>query len=161
MALRQTPWRRDPAILARLPEVERRHLAGQPNTTIAAALNVSEGTIRNDLKHLSELWQEQIKGESAVLRGRIAAELRDVRRRAVKAAEFDEEAERAVLYGEGRAVERDAKGSAQFRGQKAQAINVARQASMDEAKLLGLVVEKQEVSGEGLVRIYERGSRDD
>src|SRR5262245_48135200 len=100
MARQQTPWRRDPAILARLHEVERRRLAGQPNTAIAAALGVDVGTIRADLKRLAELWQERIGEQAEMVRGRIAAELRDARRRALDAASFDHQAERAVLYGE-------------------------------------------------------------
>jgi hypothetical protein len=67
--------------------------------------------------------------------------------RGLAAAEFDEDAERAVLYGETRdgetvRVQRDEKGSASFRGNKSAALNVARQAAMDQAKLMGLVVEK-------------------
>lgn len=162
MARQQTPWRRDPAILARLHEVERRHLAGQPNTHIAAALGVDEGTIRNDLRRLSELWLEQINQQAPVLRAEVVAELEDVRRRSLRAAEFDEMAERAVLFDEpdedGRRVERPEKGSVSFKGSKSQSLNTARQASMDKAKVLGLVVEKQEYSGEPLVRIYERGT---
>lgn len=149
------PWRRDPGILARLRDVERRHLAGDPNTTIAEALGVGEVTIRRDLERLRELWLEQTKAEQADLRAQVVAELDDVKRRALAAAEFDEQAERAVLYGEGdQPVQRDDKGTVTFRGQKAQALNVARQAVMDKAKVLGVVVEKSEVTGEVLVRQY-------
>lgn len=160
MARQQRHWRRDPAILARMHEVERYHLAGQPNTTIAVKLGVDEGTIRNDLKRLSELWLEQINQQAPTLRAAVVAELDDVRRRSIRAAEFDEMAERAVLFDEtderGRRVERPEKGAASFKGGKAQALNTARQASMDKAKVLGIIVEKQEVTGDGLVRIYER-----
>lgn len=156
------PWRRDEAILARMRTVERLHIAGQPNTHIATTLEVDEATIRNDLKRLQELWIEHIQQDQETLRSQVVANLEDVRRRALSAAEFDEAAERAVLYGQDAdgeyvTVERDQKGSAQFRGNKAAAINVARQATMDQAKILGLVVDKQEHSGEALVRIYERG----
>ena len=71
--------------------------------------------------------------------------------------------ERAVLFGEavpdanGQAlsVYRDEKGSAVFRGQKAQALGVARQAIMDAAKLLGLVIDKQQLS----VQMEEEAAR--
>lgn len=133
--------------MRRLPDVERRHLARQSNYTIATALGVDEGTVRQDLKHLRELWLERIKDDQEHLRARVVASLADVASRALAAAEFDEEAERAVLYGEdanGREVyvRRDEKGSAQFRGNKAAALGQARQAIMDQAKVLGLVVDK-------------------
>lgn len=157
------PWRSDPSIMARMAKVERLHIAGKPNTHIAEILGVTEGCIRLDVKRLRETWKEHIQQTQEELRSQVVANLEDVRKRALDAAEFDEQAERAVLYGhdadgEYLTVERDMKGAAQFRGQKAQSLNVARQAAMDEAKVLGLVVEKQEHSGEALVRIYERGS---
>lgn len=157
------PWRRDPSILARMQQVERRHLLGEPNTAIAEALQVDEITIRRDLERLNELWREHIQQDQETLRSQVVANLEDVRRRALNAAVFDEQAERAVLYGEdadgnSTPVHRDEKGSAQFRGNKAAALNVARQATMDQAKVLGIVVDKQEHSGEILTRIYERGS---
>lgn len=134
-------------ILERLPEVERRHLLGEPGTSIAKALGLNEITIRRDLDRLRELWIERTQNKQEVMRAELVAHLEDVRRRALATAEFDEQAERAVLYGEDRngrplMVTRDQKGSAQFRGQKAQSLNVARQATMDEAKVLGLIVEK-------------------
>lgn len=134
-------WRKDPVILARLREVERRHLAGETNVAIAGALDVDEATVRNDLKRLQELWLERTKAEQDETRARVVAELEDVRTRALHAAEWDEEAERAVLFGDGR-VYRDDKGSAQFRGNKAAALAQARQATMDKAKVLGIVVDK-------------------
>jgi hypothetical protein len=92
----------------------------------------------------------------------VLAELEDVRVRALEAAEWDQMCERAVLFDDlgaddeelassgddtfrgrrGSKVHRDAKGSAQYRGQKAQSLNVARQATMDKAKLLGIDVNK-------------------
>ena len=138
-------WRRDPVILARLREVERRHLAGDTNVSIAAALSMSEATIRDDIKRLRELWLEQTAAEQSDMRARVIAELEDVRTRAIHAAEWDEEAERAVLFGDGR-VYRDDKGSAQFRGNKAGALQAARQATMDKAKILGIVVDKASLS---------------
>lgn len=152
---RQLPWREDLVVLVRLLEVEKRHLAGHPNRLIAAALGVDEKTIRDDLKRLKALWLERIKGTQEELRGKKVAELADIKQRSIAAAEWDQDCERAVLYGEtipddnggARSVYRDEKGSATFRGQKAQALNVARQAVMDQAKILGLVVDKQELSG--------------
>jgi hypothetical protein len=158
-------WRRDPVILGRLPEIERRHIEGQPNTHIAAALGLAEATIREDLKRLKELWAERVQGSQAELRQAQIARLEHVRTAALKAAKFDEMAERAVLFGEDAAdfedfadgqpddgdlkperprlrVRRDAKGAAQFRGNKSAALNVARQATMDQAKLMGVVVDK-------------------
>lgn len=139
-------WRRDPAILARLREVERRHLAGQTNVAVAESLGVDETTIRRDLDRLRELWLEQTRSEQADLRARVLAELEDVRTRAIAAAEFDEQCERAVLFGDARVI-RDDKGSATFRGNKAAALGQARQASMDKAKILGIVVDKASIAG--------------
>ncbi len=146
-------WRRDPGILARLREVERRHLAGMTNVAVAEALDVDETTIRRDLERLRELWLEQTKESQADLRAQMLAKLEDVRVRALQAAEFDERCERAVLFGDEQ-IYRDDKGSASFRGNKAGSLAQARQATMDQAKLLGLVIEKQEHAGELLVRQY-------
>jgi hypothetical protein len=146
---KSVPWRRDPAILARLPRVERLHLAGRPNTSIAAELGLDEKTVRNDLARLAEIWLERTATEQADARARVLAELEDVRVRALEAAEWDQMCERAVLFGGSiededgpNSVYRDKKGSAQFRGNKAAALAQARQATMDKAKLLGLVVDK-------------------
>lgn len=146
---RSVNWRRDPEILERLPQIGRLHLRRVPNTRIAAQLGVAEATVRRDLERWNELWREHISQERDALTAQIVAELDDTRERALAAAEFDEQAERAVLYGlkveiDGQAhdVRRDAKGSAQFRGNKAAAIGQARQATMDKAKLLGLVIDK-------------------
>lgn len=159
-------WRRDSVILTRLREVERRHLRRDYHTEIAAALGVDEKTVRNDLKRLNELWLERTAQEQDTLRARAVVELDDLKRRAIAAAEWDQACERAVLFGEvdpdvfleeegagivaanyvrgTPVVHRDDKGSAQFRGNKAAALNVARQAVMDQAKVLGLIVEKGE-----------------
>lgn len=143
---KSVPWRRDPGILARLREVERRHLAGMTNVAVAEALDVDETTIRRDLERLRELWLEQTRAEQAEQRARVLAELEDVRTRAIAAAEFDEQCERAVLFGDARVI-RDDKGSATFRGNKAAALGQARQASMDKAKILGVVVDKASIAG--------------
>lgn len=146
---KQTPWRRNLAILQRLPEVERRHLAGMSNCAIARELGVDEGTIRSDLKRLHELWRERIADEQEILRGQAVRRLEEVYRRSLAAAEFDEEAERAVLYGEGKHVVRDDDGKATFKGAKAAALTTARQAAMDIAKILGVVVDKQDITSGG------------
>jgi len=160
MARKKVHWRQDPAIMARLTEVERRLLRGVPNTVIAADLHVDEKTIRNDRGRLRELWRERTEGEVADLKAERVRELDDIKRLALDAYTFDLDAERAVLYGRGEdgravSVERDAKGSAQFRGQKAQALNVARQAVMDAAKVLGLVVDKAALTdAEGKASVF-------
>lgn len=144
---KSVPWRRDPVILARMAEVEPLHLAGVTNVAIAARLAVDEATVRRDVTRLEELWLEQTKHEQAQARASIIAKLHHAQRESLRAAAFDEAAERAVLYGTDAdeqpvTVQRDAKGSAQFRGGKAAAINVYRQAVMDEAKVRGLIVDK-------------------
>lgn len=119
---KQMPWRRDPVILARLPDVERRRLAGHSNIAIAAALDLDESTIRLDLKRLQELWQERAGATVAELRAEKVAELADLKYRALAAAAFDELCERAVLFGvpftdaDGQtyAVQRDDKGAQCF-----------------------------------------------
>lgn len=144
------PWNRDPVVLARIVEVERRHLIGERNTAIAVALNVDEKTIRDDLKHIQEAWLEKAKDKIESLKAKKIAELDEVKRQAFAAAAFDEMCERAVLFNEpftavdgksGR-VYRDSKGSAQFRGNKAASLGQARAAIMDQAKILGIVVDK-------------------
>lgn len=153
---KRIPWRRDPVILERLPRVERLHLAGRSNVAIAAEVGISEATVRDDLGRLRDLWLERTSTAQDENRARVLAELEDVRVRALEAAEWDQMCERAVLFDDlpepdattldgeptRRSVYRDAKGSAQFRGNKAAALAQARQAVMDKAKLLGLVVDK-------------------
>jgi transposase len=179
---KSVPWRQDPVILARLPLVDRRYLKGEPNTAIAAALGVDEGTIRNDIKRLRELWLERAGGQIEDLRAQKVAELQDIYRRSLDAAEWDAFCERAVLFddptmpiwemqkygligpdyptdgsGQPLKIARDEKGSATFRGNKAAALAQARQAVMDQAKVLGLVVEKREITGkdgEPLIKAY-------
>jgi flagellar motor protein MotB len=139
----QRSWRQDATILERLVEVERRHLAGMSNRAIAAELGVSERRVRVDLERLQEIWLERVGSEVEQLRAQTVAELDDIKRLALEAYQHDREAELAVLYGEGaRLVQRDDKGSVQFRGNKAAALQAARQAIMDKAKLLGIVVDK-------------------
>jgi hypothetical protein len=162
-------WRRDLVILERLPKVERLHLKGQPNTRIAAALGVSEKTIRLDIERIKELWLERTGESIEALRAKAVAELEDIRVRALEAAEWDQMCEQAVLFDDveeenvvmlqtgkpaKRSVQRDDKGSATFRGQKAASLAVARQASVDKAKLQGLVTEKPEAGVTVIIREY-------
>jgi hypothetical protein len=111
---KQTAWRDDETILARLPEVERRHLRGDSNVAIADALGVAEVTIRRDIERIRKLWRERTGESIEDMKAAAVAELEDVRRRALHAAEFDERMERAVLLGEkidDREVYRDDKGT--------------------------------------------------
>jgi hypothetical protein len=150
MAGKAVSWRKDPLIQERMLKVQRRHLEGWSNLSIGAELHVDEATVRNDLKRLSELWTEHTQLEQAQLRAEAVARLEAVRVRALEAYEFDRAMEFAVMTGEqfenddGEMfpIQRDDKGSAQFRGNKAAALNAARQATMDEAKVLGIIVDK-------------------
>lgn len=153
---RPLPWRRDPEILARLRIVDRMRLKGATQAEIATACNVSEATVRDDLKRANELWLDRLGDDQATHRASVLAELEDVRIRALEAAEWDQMCERAVLFDDldepeattldgkpaKRSVYRDAKGSAQFRGNKVAALAQARQATMDKAKILGIDVSK-------------------
>jgi hypothetical protein len=150
LAGKSVSWRRDGAILERMRTVERLHLAGKSNRVIGETVGADESTIRNDLKRLNELWLETVKDEQVNLRAAVIAELEDTRVRALEAYDFDRRMEQAVLTGgkflrddgEESGIYHDDKGSASFRGGKSQALNVARQATMDKAKVLGIVVEK-------------------
>jgi DNA-binding CsgD family transcriptional regulator len=146
---RQRAWKRDPEILARLQRVERMRLDGWSNLRIAAALDVAEGTIRNDVRRLEDLWLESLCDNQERLRAARVAELTELYRRAIASADFDQLCERAVLFGgevdlEGvkKLVLRNADGEATFKGNKVGALNVARQAVMDIAKIMGLIVDK-------------------
>lgn len=155
-ARRSVLWRHDPVILARLRDVERLHFEGKTNVAIARALGVDERSIRRDLERLTELWRERIGAQADDLRARVVSELADIKAKALEAAAFDRAAEQAVLFGvpfvdaegNGHRVYRDEKDAASFRGQKAQSLNVARQAVMDQAKVLGIIVEKQQLTAD-------------
>jgi len=146
---KQLEWRRDPDIIARLERVEPLHLAGWSSTRIATELGVSERTIRNDVTHLSELWVERLGATQEALRGRIVAQLDMAIARAFEAADDDWQCTRAVLFGEpyernGHKLEiiRDLNGAARFSSQRVAALNAARQAVVDKAKVLGLIIDK-------------------
>lgn len=159
-------WRRDPAILARMALVERRYFERATNVAIAAELGVDEITVRRDIARLQELWLERHGQAQDERRAQVLAELADVKARALAAAAFDEMAERAVLFGqlpetpEGEPLLRlhvDEQGRIQFRGNKAAALGVARQAIMDAAKVQGLVIDKVapvDTAGRTLLRQY-------
>lgn len=156
-------WRRDPEVRVRLEQVERLQWRRLPNTEIARQLKVDETTIRRDKDRLQELWLERTAASQDEHRAAVVASLEDNERLALEAYEWDKQAEEAVLYGstveingQSRVVYRDAKMSAQFRGGKAQALAERRQAAMAKAKVLGIVVDKQEQVGEMLVRVVER-----
>lgn len=159
-------WRRDPEVRARLEQVERLQWQRLPNTTIARQLNVDETTIRRDKERLQALWMERTAASQEEHRAAVVASLEDNERLALEAYAWDKQAEEAVLYGmevtidgKPRVVYRDAKMSAQFRGNKAQALAERRQAAMAKAKVLGIVVDKVEPQGEQLVRVYVRDER--
>ena len=141
------PWQQDPVILARLIEVERRWVAGESNSDIAGALGVNETTIRRDRRRLESVWLANTGDKIGYLRSAAIRRLEHVFREAMQAAAFDLRAERAILFGtgdDGRPLEvrTDDRGSARHFGGKAQALNVARQAQMDIAKLQGVLVDK-------------------
>lgn len=131
--------------------VERMKLDGWSNLRISTSLGVAEATIRNDVRRLEGLWIEALSSTQQALRAAKVTELTEVYRRTIAAAEFDQACERAVLFGDEvdldgdgktRQVLRNADDEASFKGNKVGALNVARQAIMDIAKVLGLIVEK-------------------
>jgi hypothetical protein len=138
-------WRRDDAILERMARVERGWVARKTNVAIARDLGVDEKTVRVDLQRLAELWRERVGDVQEDLRAKKVAELDEVIRQALETAEKDDAYERGVLLGDRvgeKEIVRDTKGKATFKSSKTQALNVARQAIMDQAKLLGVVVDK-------------------
>jgi uncharacterized protein YjcR len=145
---KKLPWRQDPEILARLPEVERRYLRGMFNTKIAEELGVSERTVREDINRLNQLWQERAGDQVDAMRAARFRELEAVKRLALESFDFDMEALRAVLYGEQHVV-RDDDGRAQYKADKVAALAQYRQAVMDQAKLYGLVIDKKDVTSGG------------
>ncbi len=140
---RAVHWRKDADILRRLEEVERLHSAGLSNRAIARRLGIDEWTVRRDLERLQELWEERVGQRVVELRAQCVAQLDSIYRQAMQNAERDRQYERWVLFGivpdgMGPASLAPADGRATFRGDKANSLNVARQAVMDMAKLLGL-----------------------
>lgn len=119
-------WRSSPTILERMHEVEIHVAKGWTSHRIAAALGCAESTVRNDIGHLTELWLERV--------GRAQDELR-----AERVAQLD--VIRELAFG-------------RLPQDGSQALSVARQAVMDAAKLLGLVVDKQEQTAQVILRGY-------
>lgn len=117
----QTSWRRDVRILHRLMKVETLIFEGRSEQYIARQLGVSIATVYFDRGRLEELWHDRINKEQEALREQIAAELDDVRHRTLQTA----------LYASNPASHH----------------SVARQATLDKAKVLGLLVDRQELSG--------------
>lgn len=81
---KQRSWREDPAVLARLPQVEELHLTGWSNTRIAEALKLDEKTIRNDLKRIALLWRERVGSDIARQKDRSIAFYRRIQRAALQ-----------------------------------------------------------------------------
>lgn len=172
---RHVNWSEDPLILERLTKVEAMHLRGAYNTVIAEELGVDEKTIRTDLKRLRELWVKRAGDAVEDMRAQRYQELEAVKRLALRAFDFDMEALAAVLYDESsdgeplagktigehseadrdsvpkrrRRVFRDSDGRAQYKADKVAALQAYRQATVDQAKLYGLVVDKKDVTSGG------------
>ncbi len=102
-----------------------------------------EWTVRADLARLQELWLERAGDKVAALRAECVRRLDAIYWQAMRDAERDRQYERWVLFG---IVPDDIDpatlaapdGRQTFKGDKANSLNVARQAIMDQAKLLGL-----------------------
>lgn len=154
---RSVHWRKDRIILARIADVEPLHLRGLPETAIAKRLGIPASTVHKDIVRCRELWAERIKDRSEELRSEIVAGLEDVKRKALDDADFDRRMERAVILdeevecadGEKRRPYRPEKGSVQFRGNKSGSMGVAKSCLEAQAKILGLVIDKQEITGAG------------
>lgn len=156
----QLPWRKDRDVIDRMERVERLHVGGMSCRAIARSIGVNERTIRLDVGRLSELWLERVGATQEFCRAKAAAVLEEVTRRAFEAADFDQRCERAVLFGE--AVDLDGDGTmrtavprgeddkASFKGNRVGALNLARQSTMDWAKIMGVVVDKvAQTDGQG------------
>ena len=68
MAGKSKAWRNDPAILARLPEVERWDIEGKSAHWIGTQLGVAHTTVLDDLKRITELRREAVSGPEAETR---------------------------------------------------------------------------------------------
>ena len=146
---RTPPWRRNPVLMARLPEVQRLASQGLSNVEIGKVLGVDEGTVRNDKDKLDELYRERLGGDIERIRAGIVRELDIVRDLALQQATMDALFEQAVLFGleielngQTLRVRRDDKGTASFKSSKASSLDVARKAMMDKAKVQGIIVDK-------------------
>lgn len=138
---KSVPWRRDPEVLARLAEVDRRHLRNESANAIALAIGVSATTVRTDLRRLEELYRERAGDTVAMQREEAIRRLEAIERLAIDAYVSDRELEEAVVFGATPGGRRPREGT-RFVGRKDGALAVARQARMDIAKLQGIVVDK-------------------
>lgn len=87
MAQGQTPWHKDPSVLARMGRIEDYHLMGWTNVAIAARLTedgipCSEPTVRRDLERLRTVWHERLGDDMQVHRDRAVMHYRRVQRAA-------------------------------------------------------------------------------
>lgn len=152
------PWRKDREILDQIAEVDRRRLRGENVPSIALALGISASSVKEHARRATELHRERTAESIADERADKIRQLEEVVRVALGQARFDYEAAKAVLFG---GVAHGIDGEEltiqlpeipegftgmikmpDFRGQPAAALNVARAALMDIAKLGGLVVDK-------------------
>lgn len=127
-------WRKDPEILARLETVAALTAAGLTAREIGERLDLHRATIDEDRQRLRELQQDRVIGTVA----ESVAKLRHVHRRALDEFEATREASlnRSAYLG------------------------VARQAVMDEAKLLGQEP-RQRIDLEATLHDGDRALRDD
>jgi DNA-binding CsgD family transcriptional regulator len=184
---RRAAWSRNPAILKRLSRVERLRGERLSNVAIASRLGVNEGTVRDDLERLRQVWENQLGDEMLRLRAEAVADMDNVVRTTMAAIRADQHYTQAVLFGvttvvtcaggmqhqhsEGvdpntsygevwsciaphkvrRRVYRDERGSATYRSNIGQLLQVVRQTNFDKAKIMGLVVNKQAATtGDGV-----------
>jgi hypothetical protein len=155
---KKIPWRKDRALLTQIADVDRRRLRGESIPSIALVVGVSETTVKEHVRRATALFRERTADAVEEDRAEKIRVLEEIIRCALGQARFDYEAAKAVLFG---TVAHDMDGAElevrlpeippdfqgvikmpDFRGQPAAALNVARQALMDVAKLRGLVVEK-------------------
>lgn len=141
------PWREDHEILARIRQVEALRFNGLTYGEIAKELGISIATVWLDFKRSDELAREYTARDVEAIRADFVKDLLKLRDRALEYAGVDLDLEHAVLFdtdakGAPRPVIRPEKGGVSFRGSKSQALAVARAATMDAAKLLGIVVDK-------------------
>ena len=132
------PWHKDGRIIDRMQRVEEMHITGKSNRAIARELGVDERTVRTDLQRLQQVWEERLGQRVVELRARCVAMLDGIYRQAMQNAERDRQYEAYVLFGivpddtdAATLAPRDGRQS--FKGDKAQSLDTARQAIMDQA----------------------------
>jgi len=155
-------WRRNPAVRARLSAVERMRSEGLSQESIARALGVNPDTINTDYRRLDALALEYLGESASKLRADKYSQLEHLARLAVTAYHEERAWLQACLFGTpirvqcpGRAQHRDGTRCIQphdyevypvpgatLRSQSGTLLATARQARFDQARLLGLVVDK-------------------